>query len=104
MRKRRQFTKEFKLGILQELENGKTFAQVCRENELGSSVVSKWKMEYKQDPEKAFSGSGNLWKEEAEIAKYQRLVGQLYAEITFLKKTLETLQRRREEEKRRWSQ
>ena len=100
MGKKRQFTREFKLGILRELENGKSFAQVCRENELGSSVVSKWKREYKENPEKAFSGQGNLWKEDAEIAKRDRLIGQLYAENDFLKKTLKRLQQLKVEEER----
>jgi transposase len=99
--KRRRFTKEFKLEILRELE-GKTLAQVCREHNLVPNVVSRWKKEYDSDPHKAFSGNGNLWKEHAEIEKYKRLVGQLYAENEFLKKTLDVLQRRRAEEKR-WS-
>jgi transposase len=97
--KRRKFTREFKLEILHELE-GKTLAQVCREHDLLPNVVSKWRKDYEADPHKAFSGNGNLWKESAEIEKYKRLVGQLYAENEFLKKTLNLLQRRRAQEKR----
>lgn len=99
--RRRRFTKEFKLEILMELES-KTLAQVCREHDLVPNVVSRWKKEYESNPYQAFSGNGNLWKESAEIEKYKRLVGQLYAENEFLKKTLDALQRRRAEEKR-WS-
>lgn len=97
--KRRRFTREFKLEILRELE-GKTLAHVCREHELVPNVVCRWKKEYGHNPYGAFSGNGNIWKESAEIERYKRLVGQLYAEIDFLKKTLDTLQRRRAEEKR----
>ena len=97
--KRRRFTKEFKLEILRELE-GKTLAQVCREHELIPNVVSRWRKEYESNPHQAFSGNGNLWKESAEIERYKRLVGQLYAENEFLKKTLDSLQRRKAEEKR----
>jgi len=101
MRKRRSFTRDFKLSILSELD-GKTMAEVCREHSLHPVIVSKWKREYKADPEKAFSGNGNLWKAEAEVAKYERLVGQLYAENAFLKKTIRNLQIfQAEEEKRR---
>ena len=39
-----------------------------------------------------FSGNGNIWKAEAEVEKYKRLVGELYAEIDFLKKTTKKLQ------------
>jgi transposase len=97
--KRRKFTREFKLEILRGLE-GNTLAQVCREHDLLPNVVSKWRKDYESNPYQAFSGNGNLWKESAEIEKYKRLVGQLYAENEFLKKTLNTLQRRKAEEKR----
>jgi len=97
--KRRRFTREFKLEILRDLEIN-TLAQVCREHNLVPNVVSRWKKEYENNPYQAFSGNGNLWKESAEIEKYKRLVGQLYAENEFLKKTLDTLQRRRAEERR----
>lgn len=98
MKTRRRFTKEFKLGILQELET-KNPAQVCREHDLHHSVVSKWKREYRQNPQQAFSGSGKLWKEDARIAQYERLIGQLYAEIALLKKVNAAIQQRRAEEK-----
>lgn len=97
--KKRKFTKEFKLEILRELW-GKTQAQVCREHDIASNLISRWRKEYESNPHQAFSGNGNLWKESAEIERYKRLVGQLYAENEFLKKTLDALQRRREEEKR----
>lgn len=100
MRIRRTFTKEFKLSILRELET-KTAAQIGRENNIHSLLISKWKKDYERDPYGAFSGGGNLWKEEAIIAKYERLIGQLYAENAFLKKTSAILQKRNAEEKRR---
>ena len=63
-------------------------------------LFSKWKRELKESPDKAFSGNGNLWKAEAEVEKYKRLVGQLYAENEFLKKTLERLQQLKAEEEK----
>ena len=103
MKTRRTFTKEFKLSILRELDS-QSAAQVCRENNIHSVLLNTWKREYNQNPQSAFSGKGNIWKEDAKIAQYERLIGQLYAEITFLKKTLETLQQRRAEEKQRSSE
>lgn len=101
MRQKRSFTRDFKLSVLSEL-SVRSLVEVCREHGLHPVVVSKWKREYKSDPEKAFSGKGNLWKAEAEVAKYERLVGQLYAENAFLKKTIRSLQvLQAEEEKRR---
>lgn len=102
MRTRRTFTKEFKLSILRELET-KSAAQISKENNIHPMLISKWKSDYEKDPYGAFSGRGNLWKEEALIAKYERLIGQLYAENAFLKKTSAILQKRKAEEKKRWS-
>ncbi|MGV9141433.1 MAG: transposase, partial [Promethearchaeota archaeon] len=34
MRKRRKFSREFKLSLLREHENGKSEAQICRENDI----------------------------------------------------------------------
>lgn len=102
MRKRRYFTREFKLSLLRELES-KTAAEICREHNIHPVLLSSWKKDYERDPHRAFSGSGNMWKEEAKIAQYERLIGQLYAENAFLKKTSEILQQKKAEGKKRWS-
>ena len=101
--KRRIFSREFKLSLLQELES-KSAAQICKEHEIHPVLLSSWKRDYERDPGKAFGGRGNAWKQEAKIAKYERLIGQLYAELSLLKKTAVLLQQRRAEEKRKWSQ
>ena len=78
-----RFNRETKISILQELET-KPMAEVCREHNLHISTVSKWKSDYQQNPKDAFRGHGNIWKEDAKIAQYERLIGRLYAEIDFL--------------------
>jgi transposase-like protein len=99
MKKRRSFTRDFKLSVLQELQT-KKWGEVCREHSLNPSVIHQWRKDFAVNPKKAFSGNGNTWREEAINAKYERLIGQLYAENAFLKKTLERLQMLRKEEKR----
>lgn len=99
MGKKRTFTKEFKLEILRELEI-KSAAEVCREHNLHSVLVHRWKQEYEANPREAFSGRGKIWKDEAKFSQYQKLIGELYAENAFLKKVLANLQERRAEEKR----
>lgn len=100
--KKRTFTREFKLSILREIEHTSA-AEVCREHAISCSLLSKWKRDYEKNPQEAFKGRGNMWKEEAKIAHYERLVGQLYAEIDLLKKTAAILQQRKAEEKQRSS-
>jgi transposase-like protein len=102
MKIRRGFTRDFKLSILNEL-NVKKAAEVCKEHNVSPNMLSRWKREFNKDPAKAFSGSGNLWKAEAEIERYKRLIGQLYAENDFLKKTTKKLQELKAEEERRRS-
>ncbi len=102
MKTRKKFTRESKISILRELENGKSAAQVCRENGIHPSMLSKWKREYKENPGTAFSGNGNVSKPEAKLAESECLIGQLYAENAFLKKVLSSLETKlREHQKQR---
>ena len=93
------YTKEFKLAILSQVEAGVPVAQVARENGLHSALVFRWKREFMENPEKAFAGSGHPYKDQARLAELERMVGRLYAENEFLKKTLEKMKERAEEEK-----
>jgi len=97
MKTRKKFTREAKIAILRELENGKSSAQVCRENCIHPSMLSKWKREYKENSGTAFSGNGNIIKPEAKLAESERLIGQLYAENAFLKKVLTSLEAKLQE-------
>lgn len=99
MGKKRTFTKEFKQQIIQEMETISA-AEICRQHELQPQLLNRWKREYESNPKEAFAGRGKIWKEEAKLAEYKKLVGELYAENTFLKKVLANLQERRAEEKK----
>ena len=85
-RHRTFYTREFKLAILSQVESGIPIAQVARENGLYPALVGRWRKEYIENPEKAFSGSGIPYKDQARIAELERMVGKLYAENEFLKK------------------
>ncbi|RJS83422.1 transposase [Methanophagales archaeon] len=85
-KRRRTYTRDFKISVIREVEMGKTLAQVSRENEIHPSLVVKWKKEYFRGPENAFRGNGRAYKEQTRMAELERLVGQLYAENEFLKK------------------
>lgn len=96
--KRRQFTKEFKLQIIREVEAGKSVAQAAREHQLHPNTIIKWRRLHQQYAERAFSGNGQTYKDEARIAELERLIGQMAMENALLKKALsrfEALQRPR---------
>jgi transposase len=96
VRERRMFSKEFKLQVVQELQGGKTVAQLVREHGIDQTLVYHWHSEYRKRGDTVFEGRGHSYKEEARIAELERMVGKLTMEIAFLKKTLERLARRGE--------
>ncbi len=99
--KRRKYTRDFKIGVIREIESGKPPAQVSRENGISPSLIVKWRKQYIEDPENAFKGNGRTYRETARIAELERIVGQLYAENEFLKKALTVLEGRVSEERRK---
>jgi len=99
-KKRKQYSREFKIQVIREIESGTPVAQVARQHEIHESLIHKWKKQYSADPQNAFSGPGRASTKEAKIADLERTIGQLYLENAFLKKTLNhfemALQRRKE--------
>jgi transposase len=92
--KRRQFTKEFKLHVLREIETGKTVVQAAREYQVHPNTIPKWRQLYARYADRAFAGNGHPYTDEAKIAELERLIGQLTIENTFLKKVLSRLEHR----------
>ena len=50
-------------------------------------------------PEKAFSGNGNKYKDQARIAELERLLGQAHAENELLKKAFAIMEKKVREER-----
>ena len=93
------FSRDFKLSVLKDLET-RRLTEVCRAHNLAPSTVSGWRKDYEANPKEAFKGHGNIWKEDAKIVQYERLIGQLYAENAFLKKVYEKVKQQAIEERR----
>jgi transposase-like protein len=90
--KHRRYTNELKLSVLAQLESGKSVAQICSEHNIGSSLLYKWKEQYKKDPHRAFSGNGNISSLESELKHCKKVIAELYLENDFLKKVRTNLQ------------
>ena len=87
----RVHTREFKLSVVHQLASGeKRPAQICREHNLASSVVSRWRNEYEKLGDEAFLPPVEpvAPSAEARIAELERFCGQLALENTLLKKAL----------------
>ncbi len=65
---RRQFTKEFKLQVIREVEAGKTLAQAAREHALHPNLIRKWQTQHAEYGQNAFAGNGKAYSDEAKIA------------------------------------
>jgi transposase len=91
-KKRRTYTREFKLKVLREIEEGKSQAQAAREYQLSDTSIYKWRKQYSQYREKAFAGQGKAYTDEAHVNELERMVGRLTMENDFLKKLLRTFQ------------
>ncbi len=92
--RRRNHTREFKLQCCRQVATGeKRPAQICREHNLSESVLLRWRKEYEERGEMAFtekqpSGDEAL---EARIAELERFCGQLSLENRILKKSLKSM-------------
>jgi len=67
-------------------------AQAAREHQLHPNTIIKWRKLHQQYAERAFSGNGQTYKDEARIAELERMVGQLTMENSLLKKALSRLE------------
>jgi transposase len=86
-------SREFKLDVVRQIATGqKRPAQVCREYGLADSVLSRWRKEYQERGEAAFSPpqSTESTTQEQRIAELERFCGQLALENQVLKKALQS--------------
>ncbi len=91
---RRNHTREFKLQCCRQVAIGeKRPAQICREHNLSESVLLRWRKEYEECGEAAFTEKQPASDEalEARIAELERFCGQLSLENQILKKSLKRM-------------
>ena len=93
MMQKRMHSREFKLDVVRQVTSGqKRPAQVCREYGVAESVLSRWRKEYQERGEAAFSPqSGESTTQEQRIAELERFCGQLALENQVLKKALQSM-------------
>lgn len=92
---RRQFTREFKLAVVQRLAQGISIAEVARAMEVNPNVLHRWRKEFRQGPGNAFPGPGQRRWSEGRMAELERKIGQQTLEIDFLKGCLQSIEEQR---------
>jgi transposase-like protein len=94
MTRGRVFSREFKLAVVRQIADGaKRPAQLCREHSLNESVLLRWRHEYEERGEAAFTPreSGGDDALQRRVAELERFCGQLALENAALKKGLSVL-------------
>lgn len=94
---RKNYTREFKLKVVQSIESGELRpAQACREYQLAESVLARWRQEVRERGEAAFTPLTPSLSDtyELRIAELERVCGQLAIENAALKKALQLAQSR----------
>ncbi len=72
--KRRQFTREFKLQVLRELQAGKSLFEASRQYQVHFSTIIGWRQQLERYGEAAFAGNGHSYTDEARIAELERRI------------------------------
>lgn len=103
MATRRRFTPEFKVRVVLELISGaKSLAEVCRQYQLNSQMVTRWKSEFLEKAPQLFQTREQNNQEQARIAELERLIGCLTLELQIVKKASTMLNGNRSKSER-WS-
>lgn len=87
-RKRRRYTREFKVEAVRLVGTGIPKARVARELGISNTVLKLWCQQLEQDKEEAFPGHGKMKPAEAELARVKRELMKVTAERDILKKAL----------------
>lgn len=89
VKKRRSFSREFKLEALALItEGGLSVARAARDLGISESVMGRWKKQFEEDPEQAFPGKGRLRPQDEELARLRRENEILRQEGDILKKAV----------------
>ena len=88
MRKRRQFTPEFKARLVLDLLTGvQSQAEACRKHSLGPNLVALWKTAFLERAHLIFDSDSARSVEQARIPKLEQVLGRMTLENEILKKS-----------------
>jgi len=85
-KKRKRYSRDFKLSIMRELATGRPASELARLYDIDEGQISKWSKEYREAPHDAFMGKKKKTTDAAQIAHLERIIGRLHVENDILKK------------------
>ena len=89
IRKRRKFSKEFKLDVINIVKLGeKNVREISKELDIQDVTIYSWIRKYKEEKEEAFPGEGKLKSSEEELRKLRKQLADVTEERDILKKAI----------------
>lgn len=89
MSTRRTYTREFKIEAVKLLHNSDKSVEVMAERlGVSKSSLSRWRREFKVDPDQAFPGNGQRKERDEEMARMEKALKEAQLEIEILKKAV----------------
>ena len=89
IRKRRKFSKEFKLDVINMVKLGeKNVREISKELYIQDVTIYSWIRKYKEEKEEAFPGEGKLKPSEEELRKLRKQLADVTEERDILKKAI----------------
>ena len=86
-KKRRRFTREFKLEALRlASQEGMTAATAAEQLGINRADLYRWKREFVNEPESSFRGKGKRTPDDERVARLERENVKLKAQVQFLKR------------------
>jgi transposase-like protein len=96
--KRRKYTRDFKIEVVESVLKGRSTLEVAKENEIYPGLITKWKRQYMEGDFHGTSATDTeLRKLKLKICELEQMVGKLTMENYLLKKEKEFLAQRRKE-------
>jgi transposase len=89
IQKRRKFSKEFKLDVVNMVKLGnKSVRKLSEELEIHEVLLYNWVRKYEKEKEEAFPGEGNLKASDEELRKLRKQLADITEERDILKKAI----------------
>lgn len=86
---RRDFTREFKIEAVRlSHQTDKTLDEFAEDMGISRSSLSRWRSEFRDDPQQAFPGKGQQKGRDVEVAQLKKQLRQAEMERDILKKAL----------------